>query len=481
MSYSLLLHFKPRLRHADVLKYFASRKHYKAADSRASYQNDDTGVYFWFNLKCSRDFLLHRTVASAELEINYNRPSFFAHEAAKELSAFLAAFQPQIEDPQIEGMGAGPYSGDGFLRGWNFGNRFAIQQAISQRDSRNVATMPAAELHAAWQWNFDCAERRDQLDQQVYVPTILFWRIDGRACRLVVWGESMPILLPRVDYVVVAREVAGKLRTGRVPWSEVVELAKRGGFDSSQDTIELRYLTPPPMITDWATSIPPTELKAHERLGAHQILDEELVAAARNSTAQQKTPRVARKAAEAPASFDPTPDTPQAFGYKISWFAVKASDPAAVVDALGFDEAISANWASGLEHAYEGAWVFVSPPINGWVLAIGTLLPYPVAIEQTQYIGERFDVLFSRLMQRFDDVQFFGNYRVVDFSTWARALEGRPIRVFGYAGGGEGTLANFGEQTAEEAQLHFTNLSNLSPAEAEDRMYAIAEQQEQEE
>lgn len=275
MSYSLFLHFKPRLRRAEMLKYFAARKHYKAAKDRVSYQNEDTGVYFWFDLRCGRDILLRRTVVSAEFEINYNRPSFFGIEAEKELSAFVAAFHPRIEDPQMEGMGEGPYSGDGFLRGWNFGNRFAIEQTASKERDGKIATMPAAELHAAWQWNYQCAERRDRLNLRYYMPTILFWRIDGRAQRVVIWGESMPILLPRVDYVVVAREI-GKTHVSLVPWSEIIEVAMRAGFDTSKEPLELRYLTPPPSIVDWAANLPLIDLKAYERLAAYQILDEEL-------------------------------------------------------------------------------------------------------------------------------------------------------------------------------------------------------------
>jgi hypothetical protein len=69
-------------------------------------------------------------------------------------------------------------------------------------------------------------------------------------------------------------------------------------------------------------------------------------------------------------TFVHTPDTPQGFGYKVMWFSVKTSDPAAIIDALGFGEAIPSNWASGLEAVYargswetSGPWVFVSPPV----------------------------------------------------------------------------------------------------------------------
>jgi len=181
-------------------------------------------------------------------------------------------------------------------------------------------------------------------------------------------------------------------------------------------------------------------------------------------------------------SFDQTPDKPEPFGFKISWFAVKASNPALVLDALELGEATPANWASGLEAAYgqshkDDPWIFISPPVSGWVLVVGFSLPYPT-IETHHDIGKRFDVLFSRLMQRFDDVQFFGSYRVVGFVAWGRALRGKPIRIFAFA---DTVLANVGEQTPEEAKLGFPDLSGLSPSDAEDRIFKIAEQQDAEE
>lgn len=172
----------------------------------------------------------------------------------------------------------------------------------------------------------------------------------------------------------------------------------------------------------------------------------------------------------------PTPDAPEAFGYKTLWFAVRTSDPASVVEALEFGEATPANWETGLAAAYarqggptREAWAFVSPPIDGWVLVMSALFPYPVTIDGHRDIGEKFDVVFSRLMKRFDDVQFFGSQRVVGFATWARARGGEPVRVFGYADGE--VLANDGAQTAEEAALGLMNLGGLSPLDAVDKIF----------
>ncbi|HZR62814.1 MAG TPA: hypothetical protein VFA80_17860 [Xanthobacteraceae bacterium] len=184
-------------------------------------------------------------------------------------------------------------------------------------------------------------------------------------------------------------------------------------------------------------------------------------------------------------SFDQTPDEPEPFGFKVSWFAVKALDPISVLDAFELGERTPANWASGLEAAYgqshrDDPWMFISPPVSGWVLVVSSSFVYPT-IETHHDIGMRFDLLFSRLMKQFDDIQFFGSHRVVDFVAWARALKGKPIRIFAWSGSEGAVLANVGEQTPEEAQLGFPDLSNLSPSDAGDRVFEIAGQQDAEE
>jgi hypothetical protein len=180
-------------------------------------------------------------------------------------------------------------------------------------------------------------------------------------------------------------------------------------------------------------------------------------------------------------SFDQTPEQPEPFGYKISWFALKTSDPASVLDALEFGEGTPANWSSGLAAARrtegDDRWIFVSPALDGWVLAISFGWPYPTN-ETRHEIGARFDVLFSRLMKRFDDVQFFCSYRVADFTAWARAVNGAPTRILAWADGQ--VSMNFGDQTPEEAELGLVDLSGLSPDDATDKIFAAAEEEGEE-
>lgn len=192
-----------------------------------------------------------------------------------------------------------------------------------------------------------------------------------------------------------------------------------------------------------------------------------------------ETPVPLRSAgSESLPSFDQTPDKPEPFGYKVSWFAVKAADPVLVLDALGLGAGIPANWSSGLAAMYargENAWVFISPPLNGWVLAISTDWPYPT-IATHREIGKKFDLLFSRLMKRFDDVQFFGSHRVSDFATWARAVNGEPRRLFGWIGSNGEVFMNFGGQTPEEARLGLVDLTGLSPEDATNKIFEAAEE-----
>jgi hypothetical protein len=179
--------------------------------------------------------------------------------------------------------------------------------------------------------------------------------------------------------------------------------------------------------------------------------------------------------------FDQTPDAPKLFGFKISWFVVRSADPASILEALEFGEGTPANWASGIAASHGdapsgGSWVFVSPPVGGWIFVVGASLPYPT-VETHHHIGKRFDELFSRLMKRFDDVQFFGSHRVVDFVTWARAVNGTPTRIFGFAD--SAVLANVGCQTPAEAKLGFLDLGGLSPSDATDNMFRTAEEQDE--
>jgi hypothetical protein len=56
------------------------------------------------------------------------------------------------------------------------------------------------------------------------------------------------------------------------------------------------------------------------------------------------------------------------------WLAVKSHNPQAVQKALGLHNPTPCSWTEGMARVSDQK-LFVSPPVNGWVLVVGSLLP----------------------------------------------------------------------------------------------------------
>lgn len=174
------------------------------------------------------------------------------------------------------------------------------------------------------------------------------------------------------------------------------------------------------------------------------------------------------------------PDLPCSFGYKIGWFSVAAEDSAQVCRVLELEDCEVANWSSGLGAAYKNNTdfqeryrpVFVTPPLDGWVLIIGSCLPYPLGPSQAkpQSTASEFEILLSRLTQHFNEVQYFASHRVSSFVSWARQSN-TNYRAFTYGDGW--VYCNTGEQTPTERKLGFPDLSGLNETEALDELVRL--------
>jgi hypothetical protein len=202
MSYDLFFTFPQPTQRSVVEKYFARRPHYQLNGS-AVYQNRDTRVYFAFEFRPSDDD--PTLLVGAALNLNYFRPHIFGLEAEPEVRAFVEYFQPAIEDPQMQGMGQGPYTAEGFLSGWNCGNAFAYE-AITTQNKGPFLSYPELKLEAAWRWNQTKAVLQQKLGEMLFVPTIMFANIDGELQSVLVWADGIPTLMPPTDSVIVVRD-----------------------------------------------------------------------------------------------------------------------------------------------------------------------------------------------------------------------------------------------------------------------------------
>jgi hypothetical protein len=128
-----------------------------------------------------------------------------------------------------------------------------------------------------------------------------------------------------------------------------------------------------------------------------------------------------------------------AFGYKTAWLAARTDDTAAVARALQLTQVTELSWEEGIE-ASDHDVVFVSPPTEGWVLAVGFELADhpPDVVALSAQLGT--------------EVQFFATHRVVEAHHWEHAATGTLKRRLRYVGERNEAQA-IGEPTAIERDL----------------------------
>ena len=135
--------------------------------------------------------------------------------------------------------------------------------------------------------------------------------------------------------------------------------------------------------------------------------------------------------------------SPSLFDQPVRWLAVKSNNPSTVQSALGLQAAVPCSWEEGLHEARDQK-MFVSPPINGWVVVVGSALPDPA-----DDVDGCFHFL-RELSHEVGQVQFFTVNRVLNYHGWALVDRGNVFRAYAWAGE---TLWNQGPLTAAEREL----------------------------
>jgi hypothetical protein len=209
MSYDLYF-TRPAITLEQFEDYFDDRPNYQMSSEQVVYQNEDTGVYFTIDYhdpaRPEPDLVGHTAV----LCLNYYRPHVFGLEAVEEVAAFIDHFGFSINDPQLDGMGDGPFSREGFLRGWNRGNEAGYSAFFGLPDkdpATKVWTLPASTLEGVWRWNRGRAGLQESLlREDVFVPRVFSVAVADKAATMVVWPDAISAVIPEVDYLMVLRD-----------------------------------------------------------------------------------------------------------------------------------------------------------------------------------------------------------------------------------------------------------------------------------
>ncbi|MEZ5943637.1 MAG: hypothetical protein R3C18_19760 [Planctomycetaceae bacterium] len=277
MSYDLFLGSPDRpLTSEQFMSFFEGRPHYDVSEQQAVYENETTGVYFCFDFSPEDG-----TVA---FNLNYFRPHFFGLEAAPEVAAFVEAFDLDIHDPQHEGMEDGPFSVEGFLQGWNTGNRFGYRAILTSHPPEDTHVYPTTDLERIWRWNYRLDRLQEQEGEMLFVPRYMFITKDGVTRSMVVWPDAIPILIPQADFVYILRDELSLKPQAEdhremtlVKWDQVESLVSSFPFDGEAGCYRLDYASAPLAVVQHIQSLPIHPLGSNVGLSLDRVLNAEIV------------------------------------------------------------------------------------------------------------------------------------------------------------------------------------------------------------
>jgi len=131
------------------------------------------------------------------------------------------------------------------------------------------------------------------------------------------------------------------------------------------------------------------------------------------------------------------------FALPSRWLVVRTTNPQAVQSALGLLKPRPCSWEEGLSAAHDQK-LFISPPVDGWILVVGSSLPEPA-----RDVDKCFHFIRA-LSQKLGLVQFFSADRALRHHAWVQADQGHIQRAYAWA---DKTLWNQGRMTKPEAEL----------------------------
>lgn len=271
----------------DFTAYFRKDSRYKVEKNQAFYTNETTGVYFSFDHNSNKPEDKDDIDYSVAFNINYYRPHFFALEAEPEVARFIQHFNCAIRDVQNSGMGDGPYTREGFLRGWNAGNEFGYQAILSRDDAHGtIYTKPTEELEKVWRWNISADERSASFKEDIFVPRIMFMSFDGDFGTVCIWPDGISTLIPHVDFLYVPRKELAPKKWFKAPEEDFCVVPRHSFpefFDYyATDEFELRSSklpapTTPQVVQHYVKKLKPFAGKV-TRIHSDSVLNAELVA-----------------------------------------------------------------------------------------------------------------------------------------------------------------------------------------------------------
>lgn len=280
MSYDLFL--KPRsgeLSAEQFKKYFKYRENYElfieSNSLQARYVNKMTGADFYFEFK---EKMQHDEYYPIVFNIGYLKPSYFSKEANVELKGLVDTHNLMVNDPQINGMGVGDYQSDKFINSWLRGNSLACESSFLS--NKEIPTLPSEKVENVWLWNKNKDQLQGDISNDVFIPSIMYFRKDGKVLTACVWEDGIPIIIPPVDMVVIVRkDLAPKKSAERIEditfvmWDELKPILEDVKLRMEDDAYHLFYKKMPYLIRKFIVNLDEKDMSELQRIPPEFVLD----------------------------------------------------------------------------------------------------------------------------------------------------------------------------------------------------------------
>jgi hypothetical protein len=173
------------------------------------YENPETGVYFMIdrNDADEEDEAFDGFInLNFSFSLNFFRPDFFGLESFPIIEKFVDDLDLFIFDPQdfSENVIPRKFIGDFLKDEWIEHNS---KVTLDQFEKLNFKYMPAEKSNYLWRFQVRRETIQNSLNEDIFVAGILVLEneADGNLYTVCVWPQHIPVILPKVDYVVIKK------------------------------------------------------------------------------------------------------------------------------------------------------------------------------------------------------------------------------------------------------------------------------------
>jgi hypothetical protein len=268
MSFDLFFRWQrqERIDFGAVLSWAKGLVCFEPKESQLWYRNEDTGVYFSLDFEGQPaedgegpEIPQGYSDTGLSFNLNFNRPSYFGHEAMPIVNDLAAKFDLFVVDPQArdpDHLLVRDVKSKDLLESWLENNRNAILMMLEHAGLATPIEMTLPE--SLYRWNYAKNKKNFGIKcgKDIFVPTLSPVRrtASNRAEPAFVCAQGVPCLVPTSDWVFIVRERKAHFWSGKETEVGVVSARQfrdlvAGKVEAFDSDLSLNLL-PPKLTTD---------------------------------------------------------------------------------------------------------------------------------------------------------------------------------------------------------------------------------------